>query len=149
MFDLAGGPNGLRPGKRPRTTLSPGLVLRDGRAYLAFGTPGGQQQDQWPLVFLLGHLVYGLGLQEALDAPSWHTTHFASSFHPRARIIRGVHAESRLGTAALSELRRRGHALTVEGPWSLGRTTAAGPTADGFVRAAASPRSMQGYAVGR
>jgi gamma-glutamyltranspeptidase/glutathione hydrolase len=149
MFDLAGGPNALLPGKRPRTTLSPGLVLRDGRPYLAFGTPGGDQQDQWPLVFLLDHLQYGQGLQAALDAPTWHTTHFPSSFHPRAATPRGLHAESRLGADVLDDLRRRGHRVTVEAPWSLGRTSAAGPLEGGLVRAAASPRSVQGYAVGR
>jgi gamma-glutamyltranspeptidase/glutathione hydrolase len=149
MFDLAGGPNGLQPGKRPRTTLSPGLVLRDGRPYLAFGTPGGDQQDQWPLVFLLNHLQYGPGLQEALDAPAWHSTHFPSSFHPRVAVPLGLHVESRFGPDVLGELRRRGHRVTVDGPWSLGRTSAAGVTTDGFLRAAASPRSVQGYAVGR
>ncbi|MFT4084088.1 MAG: gamma-glutamyltransferase family protein [Nocardioides sp.] len=149
MFDLHGGPNALQPGKRPRTTLSPGLLIRDGSPYLAFGTPGGDQQDQWPLIFLLNHVVYGMGLQESLDAPVWHTTHLSSSFHPRTVEPRGLHVESRLGGSSLAELRRRGHNLAVEGPWGNNRTSAAGPADDGLVRAAASPRSMQGYAVGR
>src|SRR5436190_4595328 len=48
-------PNSLEPGKRPRTTLSPTLVARDGDPYLALGTPGGDQQDQWSLHTLLAH----------------------------------------------------------------------------------------------
>ena len=65
-----------RPGTRPRTTLSPSLALRDGEPYLAFGTPGGDQQDQWPLAFLLNHVLFGMNLQEAIDAPAFHTDHF-------------------------------------------------------------------------
>ncbi len=84
MFWLEEGlPNSLAPGKRPRSTLSPSLAVRDGRL-LAFGTPGGDQQDQWQLGFWLNHAGHGMNLQEAIDAPAWHTTAFPSSFHPRA-----------------------------------------------------------------
>ena len=142
-------PGSLGPGRRPRTTLSPTLVLRDGVAELACGTPGGDQQDQWQVPFLLHHLVYGMNLQEAVDAPTWHTTHLVSSFAPREVALRGVHAEDRLGRAVIADLRRRGHDVTVTGPWSLGRLTAAGTRADGMRRAAATSRGMQAYAVGR
>ena len=148
MFWLEPGlPNSLSPGKRPRTTLSPTLVLRDGLA-LACGTPGGDQQDQWQTVFLLNHLVYGMGLQEAIDAPTWHTTHLISSFDPRTIEVLGLHAESRLGEDVLAALRARGHEVTDAGPWALGRVSAVARTPD-LLRAAASPRGMQGYAVGR
>ncbi|HQY33830.1 gamma-glutamyltransferase [Actinotalea sp.] len=150
MFWLEPGlPGSLGPGRRPRTTLSPTLVLRDGVAELACGTPGGDQQDQWQVPFLLHHLVYGMNLQEAIDAPAWHTTHLVSSFAPRTVTLRGVHAEDRLGPDVLTDLRRRGHDLTVEGPWSLGRLTAAGTRPDGMLRAAATSRGMQAYAAGR
>src|SRR5262249_50849465 len=76
-------PNALVPLKRPRTTLSPSLALRDGEPYLAFGTPGGDQQDQWTLLFFLAHVLFGCDLQEAIDAPAFHTNHFPSSFYPR------------------------------------------------------------------
>ncbi|WP_149202734.1 gamma-glutamyltransferase family protein [Actinotalea subterranea] len=142
-------PGSLGPGRRPRTTLSPTLVLRDGAPEIACGTPGGDQQDQWQLPFLLNHLVFGMGLQEAIDAPTWHTTHLVSSFDPREIELRGLHAEERLGRDVLDDLRRRGHALTVTGPWSLGRLTAAARGADGMLHAAATPRGMQAYAVGR
>ena len=142
-------PNSVAPRKRPRTTLSPTLVLRDGVAEMACGTPGGDQQDQWQLPFLLNHLVFGMGLQEAIDAPTWHTTHLVSSFEPREIELRGLHAEDRLGEDVLADLRRRGHAVTTTGPWSLGRLSAAGIGPDGMLHAAAGARGMQGYAVGR
>src|SRR3954451_8372038 len=150
MFWLEPGlPNSLAPGKRPRTTLSPSLALRDGEPYLAFGTPGGDQQDQWQLQFFLFHVIFGMNLQEAIDAPTWHTNHFPSSFYPRESAPRGVVAEDRLGPATLAELRRRGHAVTVVDGWSLGRLSAVARTPGGFLRAAANPRGAQGYAVGR
>jgi gamma-glutamyltranspeptidase/glutathione hydrolase len=150
MFWLvAGHPNSLAPGKRPRTTLSPSLVLRDGEPLLAFGTPGGDQQDQWTLAFFLRHVHHGLNLQAAIDSPSWHTEHFPSSFYPRASHPGRVVVESRLGDDDVAELRRRGHEVVVADPWSLGRVSVAGRTPRGTLVAAANPRGMQGYAVGR
>lgn len=150
MFWLEQGlPNSLAPGKRPRTTLSPGMLLREGRPCLAFGTPGGDQQDQWVVPFLVNHLVHGMDLQAAIDAPTWHTTHFPSSFYPREAEPATVKVESRLGDATIGALRSRGHVVDVAGPWSLGRLSAAGFREDGMLVAAANPRGMQGYAVGR
>ena len=138
----------LAPGKRPRTTLTPSLALRDGEPYLAFGTPGGDQQDQWALHMFLKHLHYGMNLQEAIDAPDFHTTHFRSSFYPRARQPGQVIVEGRLNPQTVEALRKRGHDVQVEADWSLGRCSAA--ARDGsLLRAAANPRQMQGYAVGR
>ncbi|NNH05774.1 gamma-glutamyltransferase family protein [Cellulomonas fimi] len=150
MFWLEDGlPDSLVPGRRPRTTLSPALVLDDDGAGFAFGTPGGDQQDQWTVPFLLRHLLGGLDLQAAIDAPSWHSSHVPESFYPRAHVPRGLVAESRLGDAVLAGLAARGHAVQDAGPWSLGRISAAGVRSDGFLVAAANPRGMQGYAVGR
>jgi gamma-glutamyltranspeptidase / glutathione hydrolase len=150
MFWLEEGlPASLAPGKRPRTTLSPTLSLRDGEGWLAFGTPGGDQQDQWSLLFLLRVLHAGLNLQEAIDAPAWHTSHFTSSFYPRERQPGLVHAESRLPDETIAELRARGHEVVVEDPWSLGRLCAVSRDRPGLLHAAANPRGMQGYAVGR
>jgi gamma-glutamyltranspeptidase/glutathione hydrolase len=150
MFWLEPGlPNSLAPGKRPRTTLTPSLAWRDGEPYLAFGTPGGDQQDQWQLPFFLFHSVFGMNLQQAIDAPTWHTTHFPSSFYPREAEPRGVVAENRLGRATLDELARRGHLVTEVDGWSLGRLSAISRSPDGFLRAAANPRGAQGYAAGR
>ncbi len=150
MFWIEQGlPNSVAPRKRPRTTLSPGMVTRDGRPYLAFGTPGGDQQDQWTMPFLINHLHYGMNLQEAIDAPSWHTAHFPSSFYPRARDPRALLIESRFDEAIVEDLRQRGHRIQLQPPWSLGRVSAAGIGEDGLLRSAANARGMQGYAVGR
>lgn len=150
MFTLEEGlPNSLAPGKRPRTTLRTSLALRDGEPYLAFGTPGGDKQDQWSLGFLLGHVHFGLDLQAAIEAPAFHTTHFPSSFYPREAFPGRVHLEGRFPMEVVEELRRRGHDVNVEGDWSLGRLSAAARAPDRTLRAAASPRSGYGYAVGR
>ncbi|UYM06215.1 gamma-glutamyltransferase family protein [Solicola gregarius] len=143
-------PNSLAPGKRPRTTLSPTMVSRDCEAVLAYGSPGGDQQDQWQLVFLLNHLLGGMNLQEAIDAPMFHTTHFPGSFYPRDAYPGQVVAEERLGAEVVAELESRGHRMSVAGAWELGRLSAvARDPRTGQVRAAANPRGMQGYAVGR
>jgi gamma-glutamyltranspeptidase / glutathione hydrolase len=150
MFWLEEGlPNTLAPGKRPRTTLSPSMALRDGRPWAAFGTPGGDQQDQWSLLLFLRLVHGGMNVQEAIDAPAWHTTHFPSSFYPRERYPGEVHIESRVGDAAVSRLRQRGHEVVVGDPWSLGRLSAVTQEPDGMLCAGANPRGMQGYAVGR
>ncbi|WP_343035222.1 gamma-glutamyltransferase [Cellulomonas septica] len=125
------------------------LGLDDDGTGFAFGTPGGDQQDQWTVPFLLRHLLGGLDLQAAIDAPSWHSSHVPESFYPRTHVPRGLVAESRLGADVLAALADRGHAVQDAGPWSLGRISAAGVRADGFLVAAANPRGMQGYAVGR
>jgi gamma-glutamyltranspeptidase / glutathione hydrolase len=150
MFWLEPGlPSSLAPGKRPRTTLTPTLVLKDGRPVLACGSPGGDQQDQWQLLFLLRHLAQGRHLQQAIDAPAWHTTGFPSSFWPRGVEPGGLVLEDRLGPAIRDELTRRGHRVTAAGPWSLGRLCAVRRDADGVLSAGANPRGMQGYACGR
>jgi gamma-glutamyltranspeptidase/glutathione hydrolase len=143
-------PSSLRPGIRPRTTLSPSLALRDGQPYLAFGTPGGDQQDQWSLLFFLAHVHFGLSLQQAIDAPMLHSLHFPSSFWPRAADPGGLVVEGRLNPAVVEQLHRRGHRITVSGDWTLGRLSAAGRDPEtGFLRAAANPRGAAGYAAGR
>ncbi|SHK78869.1 gamma-glutamyltranspeptidase / glutathione hydrolase [Pseudonocardia thermophila] len=139
-------PSSLVPGKRPRTTLSPTLALRDGEPVLAFGTPGGDQQDQWQLCFWLAHTAGGLDLQAAIDSPAWHSTAFPSSFAPRSWAPGGMVAEDRLGAEVLEELRRRGHAVTVAGGWTLGRMCAVG-RGGGMLRAAADRRSGYGGAA--
>jgi gamma-glutamyltranspeptidase/glutathione hydrolase len=149
MFWLEEGlPSSLRPRARPRTTLSPGLALRDGKAWLAWGTPGGDQQEQWALHVFLRHVHQGLNLQEAIDAPDWHTDHLVSSFYPRELKPRTLSVEARFGDEVISDLRGRGHDLTVTPDWSLGRVSAV-QREDGQLRAAANPRGMQGYAIAR
>jgi gamma-glutamyltranspeptidase / glutathione hydrolase len=150
MFWLTEGlPASLAPGKRPRTTLTPSLALHEGRPTLAFGTPGGDQQDQWQLPFFLRHVHHGLNLQEAIDLPLFHTTHFPASFFPRQRQPGHIMVERNVGPATICELRRRGHRVEEAEEWTVGRLTAARREADGILKAAATPRLMQAYAAGR
>ncbi|HEY3072787.1 MAG TPA: gamma-glutamyltransferase [Candidatus Limnocylindrales bacterium] len=151
MFNLdAGHPNVLHPGKRPRTTLSPSLAFRDGAPYMAFGTPGGDAQDQWSLNFFLAHAVFGLNLQEAIDAPNFSIQHFPSSFYPHASHPAQVTIEDRVDPAVIQELRARGHQVVVCAPWSEGRVSAVARNREGnLLLAGANPRGMQGYAIGR
>ena len=146
LFD--GHPTSLAPRKRPRTTLTPSLALRDGEPYVAFGTPGGDQQEQWSSLFFLHHAHHGMNLQQAIDCPAFHTEHFPSSFWPRAARPGVVVVEGRMPDKTVKELRRRGHEVEIGGDWSEGRISAA--ARDGEVlKAGANPRGMQGYAIGR
>ncbi|MCM2576697.1 gamma-glutamyltransferase family protein [Streptomyces meridianus] len=148
-------PNSLTPGRRPRTTLTPSLALRDGVPVMAFGTPGGDQQDQWQVHFFLalvlrGPVRGGLDLQGAIDAPNWHTESFPGSFYPREMRPGGVTVESRIGAEVIEGLRDRGHDVTVGATWSEGRLCAVARDPEtGVLSAGANPRAMQGYAVGR
>lgn len=150
MFWLEDGlPGSLAPGKRPRTTLSPTFAMRNGQPRMVFGTPGGDQQDQWQLIFFLYHAEFGMGLQQALDAPLFHSTHFPASFYPRSRSPGQIMVEDTFGAQVIADLRARGHDVQIAPHMSIGRLTAAAQGADGILRAGASPRLMQAYAVGR
>ena len=149
MFWLAEGlPSSLIPGARPRTTLSPTLIERDGASYLVCGSPGGDQQDQWTLLLLLRHFHHRLNLQEAIDSPMFNNAHFPSSFTPRASRPGSLAIEDRFAPETLDELARRGHRLNLADGWSLGRLCAAS-FAGGVIKAAATPRHMEAYAIGR
>jgi gamma-glutamyltranspeptidase/glutathione hydrolase len=142
-------PNGLMPGKRPRTTLSPGMALKDGRPWLAFGTPGGEQQDQWQPIMFSRIVDHALNIQQAIDAPSFHTEHWPSSFWPRVARPGKLVIEGRYPPEVAEALQARGHLVEVGGEWSEGRLSAARQEVDGQLYAGANPRGMQGYAVGR
>jgi gamma-glutamyltranspeptidase/glutathione hydrolase len=141
-------PAALAPGKRPRSTLTPTMADRDGTPYLAWGSPGGDQQDQWIPQMFLRHVHCGMNLQQAIDAPAWHSEHVPGSFWPRTSRPGVLAVEGRMPQATVDELRRRGHLVEVGDDWSEGRLVAA--SRDGVRRrAAANPRGMQGYAAGR
>jgi len=151
MFWLQEGlPSSLAPGRRPRTTLTPTMIVRDGQAVLACGSPGGDQQEQWQLMFLLRHLAGGFSLQEAIDAPSWHTDSFPGSFYPRQMTPAGLTVESRIDQDVIAALVARGHEIEVTGAWALGRLCAVSRDPETrHLAAGANPRGMHGYAVGR
>jgi gamma-glutamyltranspeptidase/glutathione hydrolase len=150
MFSLREGhPNCLQPGKRPRSTLTPSIATKGGRPFLAFGSPGGDCQDQWALEFLLNVVVFDLSLQEAVEAPTFWTTHFPSSFYPRTAEAGALHVETRVPKKIRDELARRGHRVHAAGAWAGGNTLAAGIDVDASVlSAAASPRLNPAYAAG-
>lgn len=150
MWLDAASPSALEPDIRPRSTLSPTMLVRDGRVVEALGTPGGDQQDQWQLLYLLRRIVGGYEPQQAIDAPMFHTDAMVASFEPRTVQTASLTVEARLGDAVIDELRARGHAVTVMGPWSLGRLSAVGiEHSRGWMFAAANSRGNQGYAAGR
>lgn len=143
-------PNALAPGRRPRTTLSPSLATRDGEAVLACGSPGGDQQDQWQPHFFLEVALRGAGLQEAIEAPGFHSVHLPSSFYPHEALPGVALIEGRIGGEVADALRARGHRIAVVGDWQTGRLCAvARDPISGILRAAADPRGMTAYAVGR
>ena len=150
MFWLEKGlPQSLAPGLRPRTTLSPSLAHGPHGEAMVFGTPGGDQQDQWQLIWFLRMAHHQMGMQEAIDAPLFHTSHFTGSFAPRAAQPGAVMVEPSFDADVIADLKTMGHDLTVAEPWTVGRLTAARRAKDGLLTAAATPRLMQAYAVGR
>jgi gamma-glutamyltranspeptidase/glutathione hydrolase len=143
-------PSALTPGKRPRTTLTPTLVFRDGHPVMALGSPGGDQQDQWQLPLLLRVLVGGHTPQQAIDAPNLHSTASPGSFWPRTWEPSGAAVEDRIGDDVIAGLERRGHRITRSGSWTLGRLSCVTYDPEtGLLGAAANPRGAQGYAAGR
>ena len=145
-----GAPSTLQAGKRPRTTLTPTLILKDGRPVVALGSPGGDQQDQWQLLYILRTVVGGYTPQQAIDAPSLHTTSIPGSFWPRTWEPGGAVVEDRLGEDVIADLERRGHVITRAGDWALGRLSSVSKDhKTGVLSAAANPRGAQGYAAGR
>ncbi|MGB9623013.1 MAG: gamma-glutamyltransferase, partial [Candidatus Bathyarchaeia archaeon] len=139
----------LEPGKKPSTTLTPSLVMKDGAPYMTFGTPGGDQQDQWTLQFFLNHVDFGMDIQLALDAPTVHSTHFPASFWPHDAHPEVVHVESRIPESTIEELKRRGHKVIIDKPWSHGRCLAIRYDPEtGVMFGGASPRTGTPYAIG-
>jgi gamma-glutamyltranspeptidase/glutathione hydrolase len=142
-------PNALAPRKRPRATLTPSLVTRQGEPYMVFGTPGGDAQDQWTLQFFLNVVVFGMNLQEALDAPTVHSIHFPSSFYPRTAYPGRVEIEGRISPEVIAGLERRGHEVGLLDGWANGKVMGIRfDRARGVIQGAVSPRRNIGYALG-
>jgi gamma-glutamyltranspeptidase/glutathione hydrolase len=141
-------PGVIAPRKRPRTTLTPSLVLKGGKPHMVFGTPGGDQQDQWTLQFFLNVVHFDMNLQEAIDAASFHSIHFPSSFYPRDAHPGGLVMESRIPEATRKELEARGHKVETVGPWEHGKVMAVRLEENGVLSGAVSPRRQVGYVTG-
>jgi gamma-glutamyltranspeptidase/glutathione hydrolase len=117
-------PNALQPGKRPRTTLTPSIATRDGAPFLSFGTPGGDQQDQWTLQFFLNLIDFGMPLQEAIEAPRFSSAHFPSTFYPHNAQPGVLRLEDRIDGKVVEELAKMGHLVGVRPPWCEGHVLA-------------------------
>lgn len=142
-------PEALAPCKRPSTTLTPSLVTKDERPFMVFGTPGGDMQDQWTLQFFLNFVEFNMNLQQAIDAPTFHTLHFPSSFYPHGAHPGLVAVEERIPEETRKALVSRGHKIQVDRAWSHGRVTAVMVDEEkGVIVGAASPRAGIAYAVG-
>jgi gamma-glutamyltranspeptidase/glutathione hydrolase len=140
----------LAPGKRPRTTLTPSLAMKEGRPWMVFGTPGGDSQDQWSLQFFLNVVDFGMNLQAAIDAPSFHTQHFPSSFYPHGAFPKRLVVEGRIPPAVREALAAKGHDVVTAADWAHGQVTAVRiDVRSGLIEGAASPRGMTAYAIGR
>jgi gamma-glutamyltranspeptidase/glutathione hydrolase len=135
--------NALAPHKRPRTTLSPSLATRDGEPYLAFGTPGGDQQDQWTLQFFLNLVDFGMNLQDAVEAPKFSTAHLASTFYPHKAYPGLVRIEERIPQSIREQLAARGHKVEVRPAYSEGHVLAVRcDRRSQMLQAAADPRGQ-------
>jgi len=142
-------PNALAPRKRPRATLTPSLVTRDGDPFMVFGTPGGDCQDQWTLQFFLNYVDFDMNLQEALDAPTVHSVHFPSSFYPREAYPGRVVVEGRIPRQVIAELKRRGHEVVVTDDWVNGKVMSIRyDQTHGVIQGGVSPKGNIGYALG-
>jgi gamma-glutamyltranspeptidase/glutathione hydrolase len=142
-------PNALAGHKRPRATLTPTIVTRRGAPLMAFGTPGGDCQDQWTLQFFLNCIDFGMGLQEALDAPTVYSRHFPSSFYPREAAPAAVSAENRIPREVIASLRQRGHEITLDEGWTHGKVMGIRFDGErGVIRGACSAKGNIGYALG-
>jgi gamma-glutamyltranspeptidase / glutathione hydrolase len=142
-------PNALAPRKRPRATLTPSLVTKNGQPEMVFGTPGGDCQDQWTLQFFINVVDFGMNIQEALDAPTVHSEHFPSSFYPREAHPARMRAEDRIPQEVIAELERRGHEIVVTDGWVNGKCMGIQyDKARGVIIGGVSPRGKIGYALG-
>ena len=151
MFGLTPGhPNSLEPGKRPRTTLTPGMAFKNGKPWMAFGSPGGDCQDQWALQYFLNVADFNMDFQEAADAPSFHTSHFKNSFYPRNASVGVVYIEEDISMDEMLKLQRKGHQLHILNRNNNGMLNAVQINqATGVIEGAASAKlDGQGYAIG-
>jgi gamma-glutamyltranspeptidase/glutathione hydrolase len=147
-------PNALAPRKRPRTTLTPSLVLRDGKPLMAFGTMGLDQQDQWTLQCFLNVVEFGMPLQEAIEAPKFSSKHFPSSIYPHIAEPGVLRIEGRVSYEVRRALQARGHQIVIQPDWIEGYIVGVQVDPDrGVVYGGADPRGelstlLPAYAIG-
>jgi gamma-glutamyltranspeptidase / glutathione hydrolase len=148
LVNTPGHANSLGAGKRPRVTLSPTMVLKNGQPILALSTPGGDNQDQALLQVLLNILDFGMSPQQAVEAPRFQTEHFYASFANHEFIPGKLNLENRLPKETVDALIQLGHKVTVQGPWSNGSAPVVIKIGEGVLEGGADPRRGR-YVFGR
>jgi len=139
---VPGHANALEPGKRPRSTLQSTLVLKDGKPFLVTGSPGGDDQCMRTMQTLLNIIDFGMNVQQAIEAPRWATRSFPASPFPHTMYPGDLSLEGRIPDSVRAELARRGHKVTMHGPWSMNDSAAIMVEAEtGTVSAGADPRT--------
>ena len=138
-------PNRIAPFKRPRTTISPSLAVRNDKPWMVFGSMGGDQQDQWQLQFYLNCTLFGMTIQQAIEAPKLSSENFPGFFAPHDRFANRVRVEPRVGVDVLQELENRNHDIEIATDWSEGYLLAASINVDtGVLEAGCDPRGPKG-----
>jgi gamma-glutamyltranspeptidase/glutathione hydrolase len=141
-------PNKIEPHKRPRTTLTPSLALKDGKPFLAWGTPGGDVQDQVNLQVFLNIVEFGMDIQQAVEAPLFQILDFSPSFYPREAVPGGMRIETRVPAGVPEQLQKMGYDVRPAGGWSIGDGTALMiDQGRGVLFGAAGPRRDKSYAL--
>ncbi|MGI8991518.1 MAG: gamma-glutamyltransferase family protein [Bryobacteraceae bacterium] len=135
-----GHPNQIEAGKRPRVTLSPTIVLKDGKPFLAMSTPGGDNQDQAMLQVLLNIIEFGMSPQEAVESPRFQTEHFYSSFANHEFVPGRLNVENRIPKASIDQLAAWGHKVNVTGEWSNASAPTVIEIGQGVLQGGADPR---------
>jgi gamma-glutamyltranspeptidase / glutathione hydrolase len=141
-------PNVVAPGKRPRITLTPTLVLKDGQPFMVLSTPGGDNQDQGLLQVMLNIIEFGMNPQEAVEAPRFDTQHYVSSFDNHEFLAGVLNVESRIPADVIRQLNARGHKLKIQSAWGTGSspTVIMYDAKSGVISGGADPRRGR-YAV--
>ena len=138
-------PNIIAPFKRPRTTISPSLAFRNNTPWMVFGSMGGDQQDQWQCQFFLNRVLFGMSIQEAIEAPKFSSEHFPGFFAPHDRFPNLIRIEPKFSQKILDGLTRRGHQVEVGADWSEGYLAAAArDPVRGVLEAGCDPRGPKG-----
>ncbi|HVG79983.1 MAG TPA: gamma-glutamyltransferase [Patescibacteria group bacterium] len=141
MFVLEDGhPNGVVPGKRPRTTLVSYLICEDGVPTTTIGCPGGDDQAQADLQIVLNLLVFGMNPQQAVEAPRFSTQTLVNSFWPRAYKPGQLNVEPGIPERTRAELRALGHGVSEIGACGIGAVVTRRDPASGALSAGADPR---------
>jgi len=117
-------PNSLQPGKRPRSTLTPTIVMKDGAPFLIIGSPGGDEQPTRIAQTFLNMIDFGMNVQEAIEAPRWSTTSFPASEFPHTMYPGHIALESRIPEPVRAALADWGHKIEIKGPWMMSATCA-------------------------